>query len=731
MNQRVQLVKRRFPERGGINDFREVLLLSRQIIVDEGIWSFVGKVVEKIRRREFGLVDPIRKRTMMKQTTLPDAVISPSKFSDIVLINQLRAFLSNGETLEFSGTANPRTSIIVVTYNRAHYAYECLRYLLRANLSSYELIIVDNASTDDTPGLLRKTRNAKVILNSRNLSLAHASNQGASAAKGEYLLFVNHDVFIAPDCASWMTKTFNSDSRIGAVGSKLLSFGARLLEAGSIIWRDGTSLGYGRGDDPAKPEYCYVREVDYCSGACLMLKRDAFLAVGGFDESFKPAYYEDTDLCMRLWEHGFRVVYQPLAVATHAEFSSSSFERAVSLMTKQRRVFVHRHKRTLKTKFNQSSTNIIRARDSSHAPRILIIDDSVPTPADGTGNPRMYLMLRTIAGLGYRVTLLPVIDATPRQPETRLLTQSGIEVLWGTIGIREVLETRSSYYDIVIISRPYNALVTMDLVRETNPKARIIYDAEALWFRREEQRRSLGLPPLDPRFESEKTELSLIRTADYVISVSSTEKKIIQEKNHDKDNVVVIGHPHRTVPTDTAFKDRHDLLFLGGFKSAPGPNDDAVVHFTEKILPRIIEKRPELRLLIAGSNPPKSVKELASNSVSVLGYVADLKEVYARARVFIAPMRFGAGIMWKVTEAMSYGLPCVLSRVAAEGLKIRNRREVLVADDDEAFADNTVELYEDEALWAHLRRQGLAYVKRNCDPTDIEKRLGDLLARAS
>ena len=91
-----------------------------------------------------------------------------------------------------------------------------------------------------------------------------------------------------------------------------------LQEAGSLIWQDGSCLGYGRGDDPEQPEYMFRRDVDYCSGAFLLFRKQDFAALQGFDEAFAPAYYEESDFCIRLRKSGKRVVYDPRAVITHS-----------------------------------------------------------------------------------------------------------------------------------------------------------------------------------------------------------------------------------------------------------------------------------------------------------------------------------------------------------------------------------------------------------------------------
>src|SRR5205085_6064186 len=108
----------------------------------------------------------------------------------------------------------------------------------------------------------------------------------------------------------------------GAVGGKLVFPDGRLQEAGSIIWSDGSGDAYGRGGDPASPEFNFARPVDFCSGALLLTPRSLFERLGGFDERYRPAYYEDADYCARLWARGYTVRYEPAAVAIHHEFGS-------------------------------------------------------------------------------------------------------------------------------------------------------------------------------------------------------------------------------------------------------------------------------------------------------------------------------------------------------------------------------------------------------------------------
>ena len=206
----------------------------------------------------------------------------------------LKQFLDTRASLEFATPANPEVSIVLVLHNRAALTLACLYSLLRSNLSSYEVIIVDNASTDQTQQLLQQLTGARILHNDTNVHYLRACNQAARLAQGQYLLLLNNDAEVEAGSIRQAIETLESSADIGAVGGKVILPDGTLQEAGSIIWQDGSCLGYGRGDYPLAPAYMFQRDVDYCSGVFLLTKRKLFLEEGGFDEAYLPAYYEET-----------------------------------------------------------------------------------------------------------------------------------------------------------------------------------------------------------------------------------------------------------------------------------------------------------------------------------------------------------------------------------------------------------------------------------------------------
>ena len=195
--------------------------------------------------------------------------------------SRLAGLLAGDETLNFPEEGSPKVSLILVLHDRAELSVLTLDSVRTGADLSYELIIVDNASTDATDRLLGKVRGATIIKNDTNMGFGPACMQAVRAARGEYLCFFNNDALLSPGSFSAALKAFAGPT-VGAVGGKILLANGILQEAGSIIWRDGSALGYGRGDDPDAPQYNFRRPVDYCSAVFLFTPRELFISAVGF-----------------------------------------------------------------------------------------------------------------------------------------------------------------------------------------------------------------------------------------------------------------------------------------------------------------------------------------------------------------------------------------------------------------------------------------------------------------
>lgn len=217
----------------------------------------------------------------------------------------------------------PPVTIVIPVFNRLDLTKQCLEALSRTTPADlYEVIVVDNASTDGTTELLRRERAAgrlKAVLNDENLGFGRACNRAARLARGEYVLFLNNDT--VPQ-AGWLEALVATaaDPSVGAVGSRLLYPDGSLQHAG-IVFEDGKPEHVHRRQ-PANFAPALVQQ-DYpaVTGACIIFRRELLEQLGGFNEAY-TMYVEDVDLCLCVWDAGFRVVYEPASVLFHLESAS-------------------------------------------------------------------------------------------------------------------------------------------------------------------------------------------------------------------------------------------------------------------------------------------------------------------------------------------------------------------------------------------------------------------------
>ncbi|GAB4304680.1 MAG: hypothetical protein Fur0034_21710 [Desulfuromonadia bacterium] len=653
-----------------------------------------------------------------------------------LLQQKLSLFLSIPDTrLRLPRYESPVVSIILVLFNKAEYTYQCLESLTAHADLPHEVIIVDNCSTDRTPELLRRIDNARTLSNDENLGFLLACNRGVDLAQGEWVLFLNNDTQVLPGFLSAMVECARREAGCGAVGAKLVHPNGALQEAGSIIWRDGSCLAYGRGEDPHAPEFNYVREVDYCSGACLLVKRSLFMEVGKFDERYAPAYYEETDLCMSLRSRGFRVIYQPTACVIHYEFGSAdSRDSSLGLQGVNRRKFRDKWGKVLDSyHLEPREENIVQGRERTPAGtrRILFIDDRIPDPTLGSGFPRAHHLITTLAESGWRVTVYPLQEGERPEPVTTLLGEMGVEGMYGLTrhDFAPFFSERRNFYDLVWVSRPHNMRDAIGLIRQFNPRLPVVYDGEALFAMRDLLKGRVTGESLGADEESRMIdqELSLIARADAVVAVSPQELDTMCRKLDPRVPRIVLGHSLDIVPTETPFEDRRDILFVGGILEAPSPNEDGIRFFVEEIFP-LVRERLDVRFRIVGTVLVDSIRTLESEDVIVTGRVDDLRPFYESSRIFVVPTRYAGGIPYKLHEAMAHGVPAIVTPLIADQLAI-DESTLLIGHDPREFAEKIVACYTDQSLWQSLRTRGLEYVREECSPPSYRGRLVHFLEK--
>ncbi len=641
----------------------------------------------------------------------------------------LTRFLQSGDHLGFKKQDQPTISIILIFYNQAHLSLLCLQSLIKFADVPFELIIVDNGSSDSTTDLLAVLDNCVVLSNVENLGFVKAVNQGAKHARGEYILLLNNDAVIHQQTLSSALSSIHERESVGAVGGKISLIDGSLQEAGSIIWSDGSCLGYGRGDDPMASDYMFERDVDYCSGAFLLFRRKHFEELDGFDLDYAPAYYEESDFCIRLHKKGLRVVYNPAIKITHYEFASSGgMSGASKLQQEHRQILCEKHSDWLRNQSQNNPALIIQARTANKFPNVLLIDDRVPHPSLGSGYPRSAHMLNSMDKLDLNVTFFPLQFPIDDWKTTYSTLSKSIEVVLekGRSGLYPFLNSRKGFFQYIVVSRIHNMKFFRDIF-ETNPSliegSKIIYDAEALTASREILHRQLLCQPVT-EIEKEDLiteEMQQSKIAETVIAVSAREADVYRQ--HGINNVCILGHTLSVMPGDKEFSSREGILFVGALRDEGSPNVDSLLWFVINVLPIIEVAIPEIKLYIVGDKAASSLASIEKENISFLGRLDCVAGVYNSSRIFVAPTRFAAGIPHKVHEAASMGIPCVTTPLLAMQLQWQHEKELLIGEDAKCFAEQCVRLYQDEALWQSVQEAGLTAVEKDCSDSKFQEEL--------
>lgn len=646
----------------------------------------------------------------------------------------LDKFLSSKEQLQFAETAVPRVSIVLVFYQQAHLSYLCLQSLLEFADVSYELIIVDNNSTDETAKLLDKISHAKIIRNTENLGFVKAVNQAGEVASGEYILLLNNDALIETNTLSNALQVIDEDETVGAVGAKIKLLDGSMQEAGSIIFSDGACLGYGRGESPDDSEYMFQRDVDYCSGAFLLFRSRCFKALGGFDLDYAPAYYEESDFCIRLQKQGLRIVYVPSCQITHYEFASvGGMEGAKKLQAEHQQVLCAKHADFLAQRFANDGRNVLRARTHNNFPNLLVIDDRVPYPSLGAGYPRCSNLLFELSKMDLNISFYPLLFPEEKWDDVYKTLPNTIEVILesGHDGLQSFLAARKNFYQHVVVSRVHNMEFfnhCLSLDPDLLGDAKIIYDAEAVSAPREILRREfLGeAMSVEDQAELIDKELQQSKLAEKIVVVSNNEADIF--KRHGYNDTVVLGHTIASNPGGNGFMQRSGLLFVGALRDEGSPNVDSLLWFLINVFPLLEQAIPGIKLTVVGDNSAPSLATINKDNIHFTGRLDSIEELYNSCRVFIAPTRFAAGIPHKIHEAAAKGLPSVATALLAQQLGWKDTKELLVGDTPEAYAAACSKLYRDQALWQDVRDAGLAAITEDCSQESFRKNLAGLFS---
>ena len=624
-------------------------------------------------------------------------------------------------TLEVPRCEDPVVSIVIPVYNQFAYTYCCIRSVI-ANSGEipYEVIIADDCSTDQTVDAARYIKNVRVVRTKENLRFLRNCNNAAKQVRGRYILFLNNDTVVHKGWLKSLVDLCERDPKVGVTGSKLVYSDGVLQEAGGILWRDGSAWNFGRGKNPFDSEYCYVKECDYISGAALMVRKALWNEVGGFDERFAPAYYEDTDFCFEARKHGYKVVFQPASLVTHFEGRSNGTDVAAGLKKYQvdnQKKFYEKWQSVLE-EHAPNGVDVFTARDrSARRQHVFLVDHYIPTFDKDAGGRQIYFYLKTLAEMGFQVHLLGD-NSCHDEPYTSTFQQMGIEVLYGKrfcpLNREAWFMENGKYLDFAFLHRPHIAINYINMVRSNTNAKIIFFGADVGQVRIKREYEITGRQALLNELKLVKQQEDLLYgAADVNLCVGSADADFVRK--------TYPGHPVFNIPLfiydnfreeSPGFKERKDIMFVGGF--CHRPNVDAVQWFVKEIFPKIVNACPDVKFHVVGSNVPSDIKGLASEQVIIEGFLPDEKlwELYDKCRLTIAPLRYGAGVKGKVIDAMYFRSVVVTTSIGAEGIP-QEPMPFAIADDAAKFADAVITLYQDAEAWEKLHRDSLEMIKAN------------------
>ena len=614
-----------------------------------------------------------------------------------------------------------KVSIVIPVFNKAEFTLQCLRSLIsEIDFNECEVIVVNNASTDQTGELLHHFKDyIEVVNNEDNHGFVDACNEGAAAAKGEFLLFLNNDTVVLPGWLKELLATFQNHSDVGVVGSLFLYPDGLVQEAGSIVWSNGDAFHYGWGGSPEDRRFVFARDVDYVSGASLLIRKNLFEQIGGFDRRYAPAHYEDADLCFSVRAAGYRVIYQPASRIVHYEGVTSG--RDVNVGTKKYQVinkpkFVEKWKAVLDQEhYAHKTANIEKAAHRLPKEAVVVFDDRLPTPDLDAGSARMFLLLKILSKKYRTVFIYKARNDSPQYEQA--LWREGIET-FELIHYHRLLKERQ--FKTAIVSRPELAEALLKSIRRRARNTKIVFDTVDAHFLRLamefEITKDRNTQALSESYR--RRELECIRASDVVWFTSLADQDAFTTELRGKETAIIPTiHPLR--PTAKSFSDRRDLLFIGNFNHRP--NTDAVIYFLDQVLPLVRKTLPDVKLHVIGSNAPPEFNNYVERGLNLHGYVPDIAPLFDSCRVFVAPLRFGAGVKGKLGDALSFGIPIVTTDVGASGMKLENGTNALIANSSEEFAAGVLSVYQDETLWMKLSKNGCEHVRLHFSPEALEK----------
>jgi glycosyltransferase involved in cell wall biosynthesis len=345
-------------------------------------------------------------------------------------------------------------------------------------------------------------------------------------------------------------------------------------------------------------------------------------------------------------------------------------------------------------------------------PRALIVDDLVPASGRDAGSAALLSHMRALQELGYEVSFIAAEQLSPPPGASAELSALGIDC-WQSpfyASVEELLRRQPQGFDLVYLHRISNAAKYLALARRYTPRARILYSVADLHHVRFARQAKLEQEPrlLAQSRRVRAAEFMAAGAANAVITHSTMEATWLRQSVPGA-NVHVVPWALPLQPSTQPWNERAGIAFIGSFDHAP--NVDAARFLAQHIMPQVRRAEPSIECVLVGSNMPTSLRNLAVPGVVPMGHVEDLRSIYERVRVVVAPLRYGAGVKGKVLESFAAGVPCVMSPIAAEGMDLPPILTRLIGANAAQMAAHLVRVHGNQSEFDALSAAGLAFIR--------------------
>lgn len=546
-----------------------------------------------------------------------------------------------------------------------------------------------------------------------------------SKIKTSETLFINQHERLSIDCIDELIASFAINHKIASVGAKILSSDLTLIEAGGLCFSDTGPISVGAGDNPNLSQYCYAREVNFFSG-CFATKTEILKKLHVDIENLNFLSYFHA-----LQAEGLINYLQPLA-------KTIFFSTSESKLTWRNQISFLGHESRDEVREKWPAFYMGKSRENKYIgmPKLghmLYIDFALPDPNADAGSVTAMRLMKTFLSLGWRISFVPTIVTKYHERLSTALARIGVEVLHSDQyeNFDSITEQYRESVNFIFAVRVLVLAPLIYAINQSYPKAPLAFfncDLHYLRMMRDSELNNDSRMMVDSIL-TKKEELICFKRAHCSIVHTLEEAELVMDEIPSLKKPILLPFVAPIVHSKAPYSDRIDVMFLGGYEHLP--NVDAAIYFTKEIWPNIRERLPEgSRLLLVGSKPSVEVKALQSSDVIVTGQVPDLEPYFERAKVFIAPLRYGAGVKGKVITALAHGVPTVATDIATEGIEIIHEEQVLCANGANDFAENVIRLYENEDLWNTLQEKGYEFALNNASEGIYEKICKDIVTEA-